>query len=401
MHLYIVGVHWPPETFIERKVRGLAEQGVEVTVCTPAGNARSQGTPDHVHVVAFGGYRPVRALVRTALQFAGKALRHPHAVGRAWRLVRADASGQLQACLKYLDIVPLIGHRPDLIHFEWNSAAVSYGFLAELLQCPFIVSCRGSQVQIAPHNPHRRTFVDGMVATFKRAAAVHCVSDAIKQEAIKLGLDPAKAWVIRPAVDPNFFFPAPAERRADSTLHIVTTGALIWRKGYEYALLAVRRLVEQGVPVHFEIIGDGPERQRVLYTLDDLHLHGHVHLLGRLSPEAVRDRLQRADVFLLASLSEGIANAALEAMACGLPVVTTDCGGMREAVTDGVEGFVVPVRDPAAMAEALQKLASDADLRAAMGARARERILREFTLEQQIGQFLALYAAYARGKHPT
>jgi len=230
---------------------------------------------------------------------------------------------------------------------------------------------------------------------------VHCVSDAIKQEAIKLGLDPAKAWVIRPAVDPNFFFPAPAERRADSTLHIVTTGALIWRKGYEYALLAIRRLVEQGVPVHFEIIGDGPERQRVLYTLDDLHLHEHVHLLGRLSPEAVRARLQRADVFLLASLSEGIANAALEAMACGLPVVTTDCGGMREAVTDGVEGFVVPVRDPAAMAEALQKLASDADLRAAMGARARERILREFTLEQQIGQFLALYAAYARGKHPT
>jgi len=96
-------------------------------------------------------------------------------------------------------------------------------------------------------------------------------------------------------------------------------------------------------------------------------------------------------VFLLSSLSEGISNAALEAMACGLPVVTTDCGGMREAVTDGIEGFVVPVRDPEAMAEALLRLWKDPELRRRMGEAARERVLREFRLDQQISAFLALF----------
>ena len=179
----------------------------------------------------------------------------------------------------------------------------------------------------------------------------------------------------------------------DSTFRIVTVGWVSWIKGYEYALLAVRRLLDQGVSVQFHIIGDGAKRYRLLYTIDDLDLHGQVHLHGKLSSSEVRSRLQQADVFLLASLSEGISNAVLEAMACGLPVVTTDCGGMREAVTDGVEGLVVPVRDPEAIA-ALSRLASDRDLGRRMGQAARERILSEFTIKQQIDKFIATLPKY-------
>ncbi len=124
-------------------------------------------------------------------------------------------------------------------------------------------------------------------------------------------------------------------------------------------MLAIQQLKAAGVPVQYQIIGDGPERQRILYTIQDLGLQDCTQLLGRQPPTAVRELLQQADAFLLASLSEGIANVVLEAMACGLPVVTTDCGGMREAVTDGVEGFVTPVRDPNAMAQALEKLWRD------------------------------------------
>ena len=65
-------------------------------------------------------------------------------------------------------------------------------------------------------------------------------------------------------------------------------------------------------------------------------------------------------------------------MSCGLPVVVTDCGGMKEAVTDGVEGFVVPVRDPEAMADALLQLFKDSELRAKMGKAARQRVIKEF-----------------------
>jgi colanic acid/amylovoran biosynthesis glycosyltransferase len=113
-------------------------------------------------------------------------------------------------------------------------------------------------------------------------------------------------------------------------------------------------------------------------------------LHGRLKPEEVRDKLQQADAFLLSSLSEGISNAVLEAMACGLPVVTTDCGGMREAVTTNVEGFVVPVRESEQMSQALATLCEDAALRTRMGRAARKRVLQEFTLSQQVSNFAAL-----------
>ncbi len=116
-----------------------------------------------------------------------------------------------------------------------------------------------------------------------------------------------------------------------------------------------------------------------------------MQLVGRQPPEVVRSYLQQADAFLLSSLSEGIANAALEAMACGIPVVTSDCGGMREAITHGVEGFVTPLRQPEAMAQALQRLWQDPELRRQMGEHGRARVLADFNLEKQVSQFLDLF----------
>jgi glycosyltransferase involved in cell wall biosynthesis len=82
-------------------------------------------------------------------------------------------------------------------------------------------------------------------------------------------------------------------------------------------------------------------------------------------------------------------------MSCGLPVVTSDCGGVREAVRDGVDGFVVGFRDAAAMAEALEQLWLDPALRTAMGRAAREHVRSEFSPERQVAGFLALYRSVA------
>jgi glycosyltransferase involved in cell wall biosynthesis len=178
-------------------------------------------------------------------------------------------------------------------------------------------------------------------------------------------------------------------------LRVISTGSVIWRKGYEYALSAIRLLVDRGVPVRYDIIGDGDEAQRLLYTIHDLGLAECVHWHGRLEPADVITRLQAADVFLLSSLSEGISNAALEAMACGLPVVTTTVGGMPEAVRDGVEGFLWPARDAAAAAGALAELGRRPALAARMGAAGRARVLRDFRLDDQIEAFIRLFRSVA------
>ncbi len=289
--------------------------------------------------------------------------------------------------LSFLKLKFLLGQRWDAIYFPWNSAAIENIDLLEL-GIPAIVSCRGSQINIAPHNPERESLIQGLKETFEKTAAVHCVCAHIKGAAMQYGLNPSKASVIYPAVDPNFFYPV--DKDDNKKFKIITVGSLVWCKGYEYALMSVCKLIEKGIPIQFDIIGDGPERQRVLYTIQDLGLEKNVTLHGRLSSVEVRNKLQESDVFLLSSLSEGVSNAVLEAMACGLPIVTTDCGGMREAVQDGEEGLVVPVRDPEAMASALSKLASDKTLRTEMGKKARQRILDKFTLERQIKEFTSL-----------
>ena len=381
MKLLVAGVTWPPETFLRQRLEGLARRGVEVTaaVSVPRRRAARPGLPG-----VLQGVRMVRL---------------PHwddpKLLRAWRAIWASAwwkaaRGEWRRWPAYAALARL---RPEVVHFEWNSVAIDYWPLVERWRRPVVISCRGSQIQVRPHLPGQEEYVRGLERTLGGATAVHCVSAAIREEAAKFGLDRRKAVVIRPAVDAEFFQPGGGRRGDDAEFRIVSTGSLHWVKGHEYALAAVRKLVDDGLQVRFEIIGDGKkaERQRLQYAIQDLGLESVARLRGALPPAAVREALQQADAFLLASLSEGISNAALEAMACAVPVVTTGCGGMREAVSDGVEGFVVPVRDPAAMAGALAKLAGDRELRERLGRAGRERVLREFTLARQMDDFLSLY----------
>lgn len=299
----------------------------------------------------------------------------------------------------WYQLLPFAGRRWDLIYFPWNFAASNYLPLFDF-NCPVVISCRGSQINVtsaALPDSIRSVITEGLRLTFQRAAAIHCVSEAIKLEAQKYGLDPGKARVIHPAVDLDLFFPSDPLVSHNGTFRVVTTGSLVWVKGYEYALQSIRHLVDRGIEVEFHLIGDGPEHQRILYTIHDLGLEGRVHLHGRLKPNEVRDQLWKSDAFLLSSLSEGLSNAVLEAMACGLPIVTTDCGGMREAVTDGKDGFVVPVRDPIAISAALEKLASDPHLRQQMAQHGRTTVVNMFDLKSQITQFSDLYKT-ASGK---
>jgi colanic acid/amylovoran biosynthesis glycosyltransferase len=257
------------------------------------------------------------------------------------------------------------------------------------LGIPVVVSCRGSQVNIRPHLPGQETYVQALRTSLQQAAAVHCVSSDIQQSVIGLGVSPDRCRVIHPAVDPEFFSP-PAYPPDNQRFSLISTGSLIWRKSYETMITALKHLVDAGIDAELHIIGEGPERQHILYTIHDLGLQERVTLHGHLAPNKVRDQLQNADCFVLSSLSEGIANAGLEAMSCDLPVVTTNCGGMREAITDGVEGFIVPLRDPHAMATALHKLGCDPTLRSRMGAAGRSRVIADFKLEDQISAFLSL-----------
>lgn len=389
LRLYIIGIGWPTTTFIQRKLDGLSEAGIDVTVCVtrlPSRRERQQSKLSFLRM--FTSDR--REVVLSLLVLLWKILRYPRETRRAWQIIRDNADSSQQARKLFLHQISLIGETIDIIHFEWNSSAIQFLPVYDVYQAPVVISCRGTQVQITPHNPKRNGYAEKLRQSFERAAAVHCVSEAIKREAMLYGLDPSKATVIRPAVDPEYFVPGdPSHRNARPV--ILSVGTLYWRKGYEYAVHAIRLLVDQGYDVEYRIIGSWWEPQRILYAIDDLDLHDHVKLIKRIPPDEVLRQLQQADIFLLPSLSEGISNAVLEAMSCGVPVVTTDCGGMQEAIRDGQDGLIVSTWNAGAISKSIQNLLDNPGFRQLLATSARERILQKFTLYNQSQSWLNIY----------
>jgi glycosyltransferase involved in cell wall biosynthesis len=389
LRLLVVGVTMPMETFLDNLILGLAEKGVQVTIAStkrPSQRFQNETNIDWLRLPDLNGLN-ILSIFLLLIQSLPALFIDLSQARRLWAATANLKNGRSHL-MDFCFLTPFLRGHWNVIYFPWNLGAASFLPLFQLGGTT-IISCRGSQVLVAPHNPRRQEVRKKLQLTFQRAQLVHCVSQAIVKEAMKLGLDPAKARVIYPAINPEFFHPLPAKEQ-NQKFTVISTGSLHWVKGYEYALLAIRQLIREGVDLEYHIIGDGSDRQRILFTINDLGLQKHVFLHGRLSPEKVRDELQTADVFLLPSLSEGISNAALEAMACGLPVVTTNCGGMREAVTDGVEGLVVPMRDFQAMSSALVLLYEQPDMCARMGLAGRTRVLKDFNSMSQLEQWLEL-----------
>ena len=190
-------------------------------------------------------------------------------------------------------------------------------------------------------------------------------------------------------VDTAAFYPA---SEAYGTVCVVLAARMLWDKGVGEFVEAARLLTQAGLNARFVLVGDpDPDNPASVpeSTLHAWHEKNGVEWWGR------RDNmpavLHAAHIACLPSYREGLPKTLLEAAACGLPIVTTDAPGCREVVRDGDNGFLVPVRDATALADALRKLIESATLRSAMGRRSRERVLAEFSREQVITETLAVY----------
>jgi glycosyltransferase involved in cell wall biosynthesis len=170
---------------------------------------------------------------------------------------------------------------------------------------------------------------------------------------------------------------------------VLTLAALVQRKGVDVLLRALAELRTTAVPVQLWVAGDGPERASLERLGAALDLAGAVRFLGSRADKA--DLLAACDVFALASRSEGLGVAALEAMALERPVVASRVGGLAEAVVDGRTGLLVPPDDPHALGAALARLAGDAGLRRKLGAAGPARVREGFEAEQMVSAYERLY----------
>ncbi len=210
------------------------------------------------------------------------------------------------------------------------------------------------------------------------------------------GLDPAKIRVVANGVDVaaiDAARPGKAVRRElglpESSPVIGLVGRLDhWGKGHKELFEAMAPLMERH-PVHALIVGGGRRMDEVKALAASLGLAGEVHFLG--PRRDVPDLLNAMDIFVLPSFSEGVSLALLEAMAAGLPVIATAVGGTPEVVTDSENGLLIPPRDAAALAAALERLLADPAWARQLGENARVHVREHFSLDRLGREINAIY----------
>lgn len=384
------------ETFIANKFYALLENGWDVHIICQASHPAEWGNypelqaiPDirrRVHIVWRHEPRWLAllllplALLRCLAQAPRATWRY---LRRGWQSFGADILRRL-----YLD-AEIVILQPDLLHFEFGTLATDRMYLKDLLNCKIIVSFRGYDLNyIGLEQPNYYQEV------WEKASSLHLLGNDLWLRAQRRGCPPNKPHIlIPPAIDTQFFTPSQAAEEACSVhpLRILSVARLEWKKGYEYALQAVRILLDRGIECEYHIVGDGDYSEAVAFARRQLGLGDAVHLLGAQPRHFVKGQMEWADVFLHPAVSEGFCNAVLEAQAMQLAVVCSDADGLPENVQDGKTGFVVSRRDPQALAEKLACLARNPTLRQQMGKAGRERVQQHFRLETQVQAFEHFY----------
>jgi colanic acid/amylovoran biosynthesis glycosyltransferase len=210
------------------------------------------------------------------------------------------------------------------------------------------------------------------------------ISERWRERLIGLGAPAERTRVHRMGIDVEGFRP-PGERPGRGPLRLLSVSRLVEKKGFEHAIAAVARL-PRAIDLRYRIVGSGPLEPRLRRLAVRLGVADRVELAGALDHQDVREAMREADLFLAPSVTarngdqEGIPVTIMEAMAMELPLVSTWHSGIPELVEDGVSGFLVPEHDRDALANRIERLLGDRELRLGFGRAGRERVGRDYDI---------------------
>ena len=315
---------------------------------------------DQLYLVITSPRRYLQA-TRCMLQSTGSrrtTLKHFLQAGRLARLVQQMSIGQLHA------------------HFAHNPASLAR-YASLLSGVPFSFTAHAKDLYLSRQQ-----------SIAEKASGATFVATCTGYNAGYLGqivrpADREKIRTVYHGADTDRFRP-PAQPPANPIPVVVSIGRLVPKKGHQHLLEAARLLNEHKIRFQLSIYGEGPQQRALEQQIAAADLQGVVCLHGACTQDELISVYRGSDVFVLASVvtadgdRDGIPNVLLEAMACGLPAVSTTISGIPEVVTDGVNGVLVPSGDPVALATALESLLQSASLRQRLGRAARTSVLRYF-----------------------
>jgi len=323
--------------------------------------------------------------------FARRPLRYLHTLALAIRMsrkYRSAGSGAprkvfIKEFLQAGDIAARILDDSSIQHihghFCHGATTITY-FVSRLTGLPFSFTAHAKDIYVKDLNPG-----DLLARKLSAAQFVVTCTFANARHLNRLYPDCNTVHAIYHGLDTEMFRPRHEVSNPVDVPLIISVGRFVEKKGFTYLVDACDRLRNTRREFRCLIVGEhGDNYDAVRRRIDELGLGEHVSLQGPVTQQELRELYLQADVFalpcqILASGDrDGIPNVLAEAMASGLPIVSTGISGIPELVADGVEGFLVPERDSSALARRIGKLLDDAQLRQQMGQGARQRICASF-----------------------
>jgi len=305
--------------------------------------------------------------------------------------IRHRESNIKNSIIRFNKIVRPLMDNLDIFHIQWAKSIAHYPDFLNYINCPLVLSLRGTHINVSPIADEK--IAEKYKHYFPKIDGFHAVSNAIAQEAVKYGADTKKIHIIYPAVDENILtIENNANYKSTDTLEIISIGRCHWIKGYTTALDAMHILNKEGVNFHYTIIASGEDEENLLFQISDLNLKEKVTFINGAEHRQVLKKLLDSHLFLLPSFEEGISNSLLEAMALGIPSISTECGGIPEVINHGEDGYIIPVGCSVSIVKAVKEfMNTDNKKHLEMISKAKKKIKISHLLSQQTDEILELY----------
>ena len=400
----------PSHTFVLREVQALRRTGVEVETFTvrrtPAADLLS--AEDGVEAQRTHHLLPTRASVLlgalVGLLRAGNGLPALGVAARlAWRMRRPGLRGTVWQAFYLAEAVllwaqcsrRLIRH----VHAHFANVAADVAMLTAALGTARTPD-RPWSWSFTMHGPAEFSEVGQTRLSDKVESAnfVVCISDFARSQLMSLTrVDRwSRLYVVHCALDVMSYGRGPdVVPSRDGPPVLLTVGRLVAVKGQMLVVEMVAALKARGISLVADIVGEGPMRADLEGLIDERGLHESVVLWGALGQEQLRTRLQAATVFVLPSFAEGVPVVLMEAMAMGVPVVTTRIAGIPELIEDQVSGLLVTPGRVDQLADAVERLLTDGELRDAVTSSAYEAVREQFDSPAEAEKLAVLFSGAA------
>lgn len=397
---YIIGTYpLLTTTFIDREIDLLQRRGLDLSIISIRRSPQML-SPEQARLQESVRYLLPVSLVDLFLAHATFLVRRPVVTLRTLLhlLTRPhpDLKSRLKTALHFATGVYaayfLRQRPPDLIHAHFVDRAATVALVASrLLDTRYSATAHANDIYVDPVLLPEKIAGAKFVATCTGYNKSHLENIAGSRQKGKIRLIYHGLDVRQYANDPD------AIRNGLPT--ILSVGQLKEKKGFIYLIDACRRLRDEGRSFQCIIVGEGPLRTALEAEIERADLQNIVRLCGAMSHQEVIEQYRQATVFALPCIlsadgdRDGIPNVILEAMAMGLPAVSTRHSGIPEVITDGYNGRLVPPQDGAALASALGELIDDVTARQELGRRARTTVEQRFSVHTNVDQLIAEFQA--------